>query len=61
MNSDPHRPKDGQFVVVQNGQRVTNPTPQQEAQAEADRRNKLREAQGQPVLGNATVKQHLLG
>jgi hypothetical protein len=61
MSTDPHRPKDGQFVVVQVGQKVTGPTTQQEAQQEADRRNKLREAQGHPTTNPATVKQHLLG
>ena len=55
---------DGKFVVVQNGQRVTTPTAnQQEAQQEADRRNKLVESNGQPVPENkqAQVKVNLFG
>lgn len=55
---------DGQFVVIQNVQRVTKTTPnQQEAQNEANRLNKLNEGSGQPVPENkrAAVKQNLCG
>jgi hypothetical protein len=55
---------DGKFVVIQNGQRVTAPTPnQQEAQQEADRRNRMVESTGQPVPEGrqAQVKQNLFG
>lgn len=55
---------DKQYIVVQNGQRVTAPTGNiTEAQNEADRRNKLSESSGQPVPESkrATVKQNLMG
>lgn len=55
---------DGQYIVIENGQRVTAPTSNQaEAQAEANRRNKLLESKGQPVPENqrASVKQNLFG
>ena len=55
---------DGQYVVVQNGQRVAPSTPiQQEAEKEAQRLNKLHEGSGQPVRegGKAAVKQNLFG
>ena len=57
-------PSDGQYVVIQNGQRVTAPTPNRtEAQSEADRRNRLAESTGQtvPEAKRATVKQNLMG
>jgi hypothetical protein len=62
--SNPTNPADGTYVVIQNGQRVTLPTPsQQEAQAEAERRNKLNEGAGQPLPEEkrAAVKQNLMG
>lgn len=55
---------DGKFVVIQNGARVTAPTEnQQEAQQEADRRNKLVETQtgAIPEKRRAEVKRNLLG
>jgi len=55
---------DGKFVVVQNGQRVTAPTAnQQEAQEEADKRNKLQESAGKAVPENqkASVKRNIFG
>lgn len=60
---NPTNPADGKHVVIQNGQRVTAPTTQQEAQAEADRRNKVVEGSGQRVPENkrAQVKQNLFG
>jgi hypothetical protein len=60
---NPTNPADGKHVVIQNGQRVTGPTSQQEAQAEANRRNKLAESSGKPVPENkqAQVKQNLFG
>ena len=57
-------PSDGKYVVIENGQRVTAPTSDlREAQAEADRRNRLAESSGQPVAENkrAAVKQNLMG
>lgn len=56
-------PSDKNYVVIQNGQRVTAPASQQEAQAEANRRNKLAESTGKSVPENkqAQVKQNLLG
>lgn len=61
--SNPTNPGDGQYVVVENGQRVTPSTNSQtEAQAEADRRNKLAESSGSPKTeGRAAVKQNLFG
>jgi len=63
MNGKPTNPGDGQYVVVENGQRVAPSTAnQQEAQAEADRRNKLAESSGKPKNeGTAAVKQNLFG
>lgn len=60
---NPANPADGKHVVIQGGQRVTGPTTQQEAQAEANRRNKLAESTGKPVPENkqAQVKQNLFG
>lgn len=61
---NPSNPADGKYVVIQNGQRVTAPVAnQQEAQNEADRRNKLNEGAGQPLPENkrAAVKQNLCG
>ena len=59
----PANPADGKHVVIQNGQRVTGPTSQQEAQAEANRRNKLAESDGKavPETKRAQVKQNLFG
>ena len=57
-------PADGKYVVIENGQRVTAPTPNlAEAQAEADRRNRLAESSGQAASEpkRATVKQNLFG
>jgi hypothetical protein len=64
MNTtNPVNPADGKFVVVQGGQRVTGPMEnQQQAQAEADRRNKLNEGTGQvKETAPAQVKQNLFG
>lgn len=61
---NPTNPADGQYVVIQNGQRVTSSTPSQtEAQQEADRRNKIVEQAGQPAKESqhAQVKQNLFG
>jgi hypothetical protein len=61
---DPTNPADGQYVVIQNGVRITTPTPDKlEAQQEADRRNLITEENGQPVTpGNkAQVKRNLMG
>lgn len=54
---------DGQKVVVQNGKKVTGPLSEQEAQAEAVRRNKLAESTGQsvPESKRAQVKTILMG
>ena len=54
---------DKKFIVIENGQRVTGPVTQQEAQAEANRRNKLAESTGKPVpeQKQAQVKQNLFG
>ena len=57
-------PADGQFVVTQGGKRVSGLKPtQQEAQAEADRANQLRESQGPAAktAPPAEVKQNLYG
>lgn len=57
-------PADGKYVVIQNGQRVTAPTANvDEAQREADSRNKLSESSGQPLPESkrAAVKQNLMG
>lgn len=57
-------PADGKYVVIQNGQRVTAPTTNgDEAQREADRRNKLSESSGQtvPESKRAAVKVNLMG
>lgn len=55
--------KDKQFVVIQNGQRVTGAVTQVEAKEEADRRNRLAESAGQklPEAKQAQVKQNLMG
>jgi hypothetical protein len=60
---NPANPADGQKVVIQNGQRVTGALSEQEAQAEAARRNKLAESSGQPVPEGqgAQVKTNLFG
>jgi hypothetical protein len=60
---NPTNPGDGQYVVVEKGQRVTPSTSNKsEAQAEADRRNKLAESSGKPKTeGSAAVKQNLFG
>jgi len=56
---------DGQFVVVENGKRVTVPTPNEaEAQAEAERRNRLTESGNKsavPENQKAQVKRNLMG
>jgi len=55
---------DGKHVVVQNGQRVTAPLESKEAaEAEALRRNKVVESNGQPLADSkrAHVKQNLMG
>ena len=54
-------PTDGQKVVIQNGQRVTATISEAEANAEAARRNKLAESNGQPKHQRATVKTNLCG
>lgn len=64
MSTISNKTGDGDYVVIQNGQRVTAATPsQQEAQQEADRRNKLVESNGQPVpeQQKAQVKRNLCG
>lgn len=63
MNTTPTNPADGKFVVIQGGQRVTAPMESQDqAQAEADRRNKLNEGRGQvKETAPAQVKQNLFG
>lgn len=55
--------KDEKFVVVENGQKVTGPLKQTEAETEAKRRNQLAESQGKTVKEGqgAQVKQVLLG
>lgn len=58
---DPRNPADGKHVVIQNGQRVSVPMTQQEAQAEANRRNKVLEAGGHPKGDSAKVKVNLFG
>lgn len=54
---------DGKHIVVQNGQRVTGPTTQQEAETEAQRRNKVMESSGQPISEDkrAKVKVNIFG
>lgn len=55
---------DGQFVVVENGKRVTVPTANEsEARAEAERRNRLTESGNKAVPENqkAQVKRNLMG
>ena len=61
--SNPNNPNDGKHVVIQNGQRVTVPTSQEEAQRKADEINRLNEGKGQAVPENrrAQVKQNLCG
>lgn len=61
--SNPNNPNDGKHVVIENGQRVTAPMEKEQAEAEAQRRNKLTEASGQKVPENrrAQVKQNLCG
>lgn len=59
-----NKSSDGEYVVIQGGQRVTAPTPsQQEAQQEADKRNQLAESSGKPVAEQqkAQVKRNLMG
>ena len=60
---NPSNPADGQKVVIQNGQRVTGPLSEQDAQAEAARRNKLAESTGQPAPEGqrAKVKTNIFG
>jgi hypothetical protein len=60
---NPANPADGQKVIIQNGQHVSGPLSEQEAQLEAARRNKLAESTGQPVPENkrAQVKTILMG
>jgi len=60
---NPANPADGQKVVIQNGQRVTGPLTDAEAQAEAAKRNKLAEAYGANTQEEkrATVKTNLFG
>jgi hypothetical protein len=63
MNSV-NNPADGKFVVIQDGQRVTTPTAnQEEADAEAKKRNQVAESSGQPLPENrrAEVKRNLFG
>jgi hypothetical protein len=54
---------DGKHIVVEDGKRVTGPLNEQEAQAEAARRNKLAESSGRPVPENrrAQVKRNIFG
>ena len=61
--NDVNNPADGTFVVVEGGRRVTGPQTKEQAEAEAQKRNQLAEAQGQPVPENrrAAVKQNLMG
>jgi len=63
MTENPANPADGKHVVIEKGQRVTGPLSEQEAQAEADRRNKLAESSGQPQAPGqrAQVKRNLFG
>lgn len=60
---NPRNPADGKHIVIQNGERVTGPMTQQEAETEAQRRNRLAEASGQqvPEGQRAQVKQNLFG
>jgi len=58
---NPANPADGQHVVIQGGTRVTGPLTEQEAIAEAARRNKLAESQGAPAQPSAQVKVNLFG
>jgi hypothetical protein len=61
-NTNPANPADGKFVVIEQGQRVTGPLDTKEqAQSEADKRNKLNEARGQTEGAQAKVKQNLFG
>lgn len=62
--SNPMNTADGKFVVIQNGQRVTETIEsQRKAQEEADRRNKLNEATGQVADSKkkAVVMRNLCG
>ncbi len=61
--SNPTNPNDGKHVVIENGQRVTVPLEKEQAEAEAQRRNKVNESTGQKVPENrrAQVKQNLCG
>lgn len=56
-------PTDGQKVVIQNGQRVTGTMSEHDANAEAQRRNRIAESGGQqvPEGQRATVKTNLCG
>jgi hypothetical protein len=59
----PTNPADGTKVVIQNGQRVTGPLSEQEAETEAKRRNALAESGNKPVPEGkkAQVKTNLFG
>jgi hypothetical protein len=58
-----NNPADGTFVVVEGQRRVTGPQTKEQAEAEANKRNQLMEAQGQPVPESrrARVVQNLMG
>jgi hypothetical protein len=64
MANNVNNPADGKFVVVENGQRVTAPLDTKaQADAEANKRNKIAESNGTIVPENrrAQVKQNLFG
>jgi hypothetical protein len=61
--SNPTNPADGQYVVVENGQRVSMPMTKEQAETEAQKRNQLAESGGTtiPEHRKAQVKQNLFG
>lgn len=62
MAENPTNPADKTFVVIQSGQRVTGPLPEDAAKIEAERRNQLLEGQGPAAEAKrAEVKQNLFG
>lgn len=63
MANEATNPTDGQYVVVEGGQRVTGIMSKEQAEAAAAKRNQLAESSGQQVPENrrAQVKQNLCG
>ena len=60
--NDPRNNADGKHVVIQDGRRVSAPMTEKDAQAEAERRNKIQETgTGPGHAGKAEVKVNLFG